>query len=101
MRIWFYRFTAAHFCVTAITGILLYFRPLEDRAGWYSEGIKELLVGLHNGELWSQLVFDSRYLSGLPIGIILAATLIVYSLKKRFSECPAKEGRLENPGREF
>ncbi len=25
MRIWFYRFTAAHFCVTAITGILLYF----------------------------------------------------------------------------
>ena len=82
MKNWFYRFTAAHFCVTAISGVFLYFRPLEDRAGWYSEGIKDLVVGLHNGELWGHLLFDNRYLSGLPIGLILAALLILRSIRK-------------------
>lgn len=84
LKLWFYRFTAVHFCVTAVTGVLLYFRPLEEREGWYSEELKELLVGLHNGELWSQLLFENPYLSGLPIGLILAASLIFFSLRKQF-----------------
>ncbi|MDA2924595.1 hypothetical protein MYX65_08065 [Acidobacteria bacterium AH-259-L09] len=82
MKSWFYRFTAAHFCLTAITGLLLYFRPLDDREGWYSNEVKEVLVGLHNGELWSYLLFNNRYPSGLLIGIILGVSLITFSVRK-------------------
>jgi len=80
---WFYRFTAVRFCITAATGVLLYFRPPKDRDGWYSESLKEVLVGLHNGELWGFLLFRNRYLSGLPIGIVLAAVLVVFCLQKQ------------------
>ncbi|HLV02165.1 MAG TPA: hypothetical protein VKZ59_12910 [Acidobacteriota bacterium] len=83
MRLWFYRFTAAHFCLTSVTGILLYFRPLDDRPGWYTEGLKEILVGLHNGEVWSHLLIGNRYPTGLAIGLVLAVTLIRFSLKSR------------------
>ncbi|MDA2938430.1 hypothetical protein MYX75_09230 [Acidobacteria bacterium AH-259-A15] len=82
MKSWFYRFTAAHFCLTAITGLLLYFRPLDDREGWYSNEVKEVLIGLHNGELWSYLLFNNRYPSGLLIGIILGVSLITFSVRK-------------------
>ncbi|MGH9338156.1 MAG: hypothetical protein ACRD1R_00840 [Acidobacteriota bacterium] len=82
MKAWFYRFTTVHFCLTAVTGILLYFRPLDDRPGWYSEQLKEVLVGLHNGELWSYLLFGNRYLSGLLIGVALALVLIYQSTRK-------------------
>ena len=85
LKTWFYRFTAAHFCVTAMSGVLLYFRPLEHRAGWYSEEVKEFLVGLHNAELWGQLLLDNPYLSGPPIGIMLAAVLIRKSARKVFA----------------
>lgn len=82
MKTWFYRFTAVHFCLTAISGVLLYFRPLEGREGWYSEQTKEWLVGLHNGELWSYFLFENRYLSGIPIGLVLATTLVFFSVRK-------------------
>ena len=59
MKIWFYRFTAVHFCLTALSGLILYFRPLKGREGWYSEQTKEWLVGLHNGELWSDLLLGN------------------------------------------
>ena len=90
LKTWFYRFTAAHFCLTAITGGLLYFRPLDDREGWYSESLKEILVGLHNGELWGRLLLDSRYSSGLPIGFILASVLVYFSFRTFFNR---KTGR--------
>lgn len=80
MKTWFYRFTAVHFCLTALSGVLLYFRPLEGREGWYSEQTKEWLVGLHNGEFWSYLLMENRYLSGIPIGLVLATTLIIFSV---------------------
>ena len=80
IKLWFYRLTAIHFCLTATTGVVLYFRPLDDREGWYSETLKEILIGLHNGELWGHLLFDNRYLSGLVIGITLSAALIFFSI---------------------
>ena len=36
----FYRFTAAHFIVTAATGLVLYFRPGGNRPGLYQDGVK-------------------------------------------------------------
>ena len=92
IKTWFYRFTAAHFCLTAVTGGLLYFRPLDDREGWYSGPLKEILVGLHNGELWGRLLLDSRYSSGLPIGIMLASVLVFFSFRTFFNR---KTGRLK------
>ena len=44
MKSWFYTFTAVHFFLTAISGVLLYFRPLDGREGWYSEKTKQVLV---------------------------------------------------------
>ena len=82
MKSWFYTFTAVHFFLTAISGVLLYFRPLDGREGWYSEKTKQVLVGLHNGEFWGHIIFENRYFYGLPIGIILAVTLIFLSIRK-------------------
>ena len=82
MKSWFYTFTSVHFFLTAISGVLLYFRPLDGREGWYSEKTKQVLVGLHNGEFWGHIIFENRYFSGLPIGIILAVTLIFFSIRK-------------------
>ena len=78
MKIWFYRFTAVHFCLTALSGLILYFRPLKGREGWYSEQTKEWLVGLHNGELWSDLLLGNGLFSGIPIRLVLATTLILF-----------------------
>ena len=78
---WFYRFTAAYFLVSAVTGLILYFRPLKDeRAGWYSDELKEWFVMLHNGELFSWLLTGNRYWSGVLIGSALAFALVKYSL---------------------
>ncbi len=95
MKTWFYRFTAAHFCLTALSGVLLYFRPLEGREGWYSEQTKAWLVGLHNGELWSYLLIENRYFSGIPIGLVLATTLIIFSVGK------IKGRRRQRPGEDL
>ena len=81
MKIWFYRFTAVHFCLTAISGLILYFRPHSGSEGWYSEQTKEWLVGLHNGELWSDLLLGNGLLSGIAIGLVLSITLILFSVK--------------------
>ena len=81
MKIWFYRFTAVHFCLTALSGMVLYFRPQDGYEGWYSEQTKEWLVGLHNGELWSDLLLGNGLLSGLAIGVVLSTTLILFSVR--------------------
>ena len=81
MKIWFYRFTAVHFCLTAISGLILYFRPHGGSEGWYSEQTKEWLVGLHNGEIWSDLLLGNGLLSGIVIGLVLSTTLILFSVK--------------------
>jgi hypothetical protein len=78
----FNRFTAAYFVVTAGTGLLLYFRPLEgEREGFYSARAKEYLVMLHNGELFSYLLSGDRYASGLAVGSALAASLAAFAWK--------------------
>ena len=78
---WFYRFTAVYFLVSATTGLALYLRPLAgERTGFYSEEIKEVLVKLHNGELFSWLLSGNRYVSGLLIGSALAFALLRFSL---------------------
>lgn len=78
---WFYRFTAAYFLISATTGLILYFRPLKDeRAGFYSEDLKEFFVQLHNGELFSRWLTGSRYWSGILIGTALAFALVKYSI---------------------
>ena len=81
MKIWFYRFTAVHFCLTSVSGMVLYFRPQDGSEGWYSEQTKEWLVGLHNGELWSDLLFGNGLLSGIAIGLVLSTTLILFSVR--------------------
>ena len=81
MKIWFYRFTAVHFCLTALTGMILYFRPYDGSEGWYSEQTKKWLVGLHNGELWSDLLLGNGLLSGIAIGLVLSTTLILFSVR--------------------
>ena len=81
MKIWFYRFTAVHFCLTALTGMILYFRPQNGSEGWYSEQTKKWLVGLHNGELWSDLLLGNGLLSGIAIGLVLSITLILFSVR--------------------
>jgi hypothetical protein len=79
---WFYRFTAVYFIVSAVTGLLLYFRPLAgERPGWYSERLKEFLIGLHNGELFSWLLTGNRYWSGVVIGAALAFALIRFAVR--------------------
>ena len=81
MKIWFYRFTAVHFCLTALTGMVLYFRPHDGSEGWYSEQTKKWLVGLHNGELWSDLLLGNGLLSGIAIGLVLSITLVLFSVR--------------------
>lgn len=72
LKVWFFRVATVQFVFTAVTGLLLYLRPLESRAGWYSNDVKEWLVMLHNGEWISHVLFDNRYVSGLVIGATLA-----------------------------
>ena len=68
----FVRVAVCQFCVTAMTGLLWYFRPLERRVGAYSSDVKEWLVMLHNGEWVGQLVSGNRYMSGLVVGAVLS-----------------------------
>ena len=81
LKIWFYRVAAVQFVVTALTGLLLYLRPLDDRAGFYSKGVKEWLVMLHNGEWLGFVLFGNRYVSGLLIGAVLAVLVSRLALR--------------------
>ena len=38
-------------------------------------------MGLHNGELWSDLLLGNGLFSGIPIGLVLATTLILFSVR--------------------
>ena len=79
MKIWFYRFTAVHFIVTATTGVALYFRPSGNRPALYSEAVKEWLVMAHNGEWISHLAADRPFWSGIVVGIALSLALLRFS----------------------
>ena len=81
MKSWFYRFTAAHFVVTALTGVALYFRPGSGRPAFYSEKIKEWLVMVHNGEWLSYALVGNPFISGIFIGSILSLALVRFSLR--------------------
>jgi hypothetical protein len=81
-REWFYRFTAVHFVLTALTGILLYFRPGGTRPGLYSEGVKEWIVMIHNGEWISFALFGRPFVSGIALGLVLATMLIKFSSRR-------------------
>lgn len=80
MKLWFYRLSAAHFIVTALTGLLLYFRPGRRRPGIYSDEVKEWLVMIHNGEWISSLLLGSPFYSGIVIGLLLSFALIGFSI---------------------
>jgi len=91
LRTWFYRVAATQFLLTAATGMLLYFRPLDERQGAYSKTVKEWLVMLHNGEWISEALFGSRYASGLLIGGVLSALVVRFAwrvLKSRARDAP-------------
>lgn len=81
-KLWFFRFTAVHFILTGLTGVALYFRPGENRPGWYSEQVKEILVMVHNGEWLSALLLGRPVWSGLAIGLCLSATLLWFSYRR-------------------
>lgn len=72
VRLWLYRLAAIQFGITALTGVALYFRPLDDRAGLYGKVVKEWLVLIHNGEWIGHLLFGWRYVPGVLIGVVLA-----------------------------
>ncbi len=81
MKNWFYRFTAVHFVITALTGIALYFRPGGGRPAFYSETVKEWLVMVHNGEWLSYSIVGNPFISGIFIGAILSTALVRFSLR--------------------
>lgn len=85
VKLWFTRVATVQFVFTAVTGLLLYFRPLDDRAGWYSKDVKEWLVMLHNGEWVTQVLLHNRYVSGLLVGATLA-WLVLGSARKTFKK---------------
>lgn len=80
-KLWFYRAAAVHFLFTAATGLALYFRPLQDRAGLYSADVKEWLVMVHNGEWLGHVLVQNRYLSGLVLGLLLAIAATMFSVR--------------------
>ncbi len=75
-KLWLYRAVAVHLAVTALTGLALYARPLDDRPGLYGEVVKEWLVMIHNGEWIGHLLFGRRWLTGVAIGAALAWPLL-------------------------
>ena len=81
MKLWFYRIAAAHFIVTAVTGLVLYFRPGGARPGLYSDAVKEWLVMIHNGEWMSFVLLRQPLFSGLVVGSVLAVTLMRFSAR--------------------
>lgn len=79
---WFLRITSVYFLVTAVTGLLLYFRPIGDeRAGLYSAAVSKVIVGLHNGEIFSWVLVDNRYWSGIAVGVVLTCVLVWHSVQ--------------------
>jgi len=80
-RLWLYRIAAVQFLLTSTTGLILYFRPLDNRAGAYPNALKEWLVMFHNGEWLSHVLFGSRYVSGLLIGGTLAVLTWRFALR--------------------
>jgi len=79
LRKWFYRVAAAQFLITAVTGIALYFRPLDERAGAFSHSVKEWLVMIHNGEWITELLIGNRYVSGVVVGATLATLTVRFA----------------------
>lgn len=96
MKTWFFRCTAAHFVLTAFTGLLLYFRAGNGRPGLFSDGVKEWLVMIHNGEWISHTLFGIPFFSGIVLGGILAAMLTRFSLKS-LRKSPPKSASLALP----
>lgn len=95
---WFYRFTAVYFIVSAVTGLALYFRPLAgERAGFYSDAVKEWLVMVHNGEVFGWLAARNRYVSGVLIGGALAWSLLRFSFRSLRPVPGAGAGRSRRP----
>ncbi len=80
-KTWFYRLTAVHFLVTAVTGILLYFRAGNGRPGLYADATKEILVMIHNGEWISHLLAKRPFISGIAIGGALAYALCKFAVR--------------------
>ena len=78
---WFYRLTAVHFVVTAVTGLVLYFRRGGGRPGLFGDDVKEWLVMIHNGEWLSYVVCARPVYSGLAVGLILAVTITRHSVR--------------------
>jgi len=89
---WFYRCTAVHFILTAVTGVALYLRRGGSRPGMYSDTVKEWLVMLHNGEWVSHATLGRPFFSGIVIGVLLAFALTKFSLMalRKRKEQPAK-----------
>jgi hypothetical protein len=82
LKEWFFRFTAAHFVLTSLTGVLLYFRPGGTRPGLYSDQVKEWIVMVHNGEWISFALFGRPFVSGILMGLVLATVLIRFSSQR-------------------
>jgi len=75
MRRWFYRIAGVHFLVTALTGVALYFRAGPGRPGLYGDGVKDVLVMVHNGEWLGALLVGRPFVSGILIGVVLGGLL--------------------------
>lgn len=97
-RLWLYRAVALQFGVTALTGLALYARPLDDRAGLYGKTAKEWLVMVHNGEWIGHVLVGNRWVSGLIVGLALALPALRYA--RRALRRPAADPRgLDDPTR--
>ena len=99
LKLWLTRLIALHFVVTAITGLALYARPLEDRPGLYGKAVKEWLVMIHNGEWIGHVLFDNRWLSGVVIGGALAFTALRFARRALTRLAPAALTALGRPDR--
>lgn len=96
-KLWLYRVIALHLAVTAITGLALYARPLDDRSGLYGKAVKEWLVMIHNGEWIGHLLLGNRWLSGLLIGAALAWPLLRHARRALFQPADRPAGLDEPP----
>jgi hypothetical protein len=99
-RRWFFRFTALHFIVTALTGVALYVRPGGARPGWYSEQTKEILVMIHNGEWLGYVVLGRPFVSGIIVGSALAVVLIRFATRALWAPRKLTERLVPQGGRE-
>jgi hypothetical protein len=93
MKVWFYRLTAIHFVATALTGVLLYFRPGGGRPGLYSEWAKEWFVMIHNGEWLSHVVLGRPFYSGIVVGAVLSGVLVRFSVQRLCRWAVSRNGR--------